>query len=327
MLWELWTFPGYVSRYPSDQGVSTMASTEPLYSQPTMNRIATIRRLLPTFREAVTALAESPSPKFTLIKSFPARDTSNVAPKSKRTMCILDSSYNPPTKAHMHLALKTFSTYHDSLQSNSVNSQTEDVEEGSVEILLLLATANADKQPVPASYEHRLAMMCLLAQDIRDTFTDSITPPRVNVAITPHARFIDKSADLGASEVYPQDSTQQVWILGYDTLIRLLDTKYYPPTHTLTPVYDTLLSHNNRIAVFGRLGSDYGNTGTQTQFFKTVDPRVSERLDTQDSVGDEEIATISSTSVRKGVKEDTEAWKADVCESVAGYIIEEELYR
>ncbi|KAF3911986.1 hypothetical protein AA313_de0206337 [Arthrobotrys entomopaga] len=204
-----------------------MASADPLSSLPTMHRIATIRRLIPTFREAVTSLAETPSSGFTLIKSFPARDIdpSHVAAKhNKRTLCILDSSFNPPTKAHMHLALKTFSSYNNNINSSLRSSQAKDDGEGGegpVEILLLLATANADKAPVPASYEHRLAMMCLLAQDIRDTFTDNQSPPRVNIGITPHARFIDKSADLGDSEVYPNDSTRQVWILGYDTLIRL----------------------------------------------------------------------------------------------------------
>src|ERR1700694_3681385 len=77
---------------------------------------------------------------------------------------ILDSSFNPPTKAHLALAM-----------SSATPSKKSTV-------LLLLAIQNADKQPKPATFDHRLAMMDLLARKIERTST-----PTALIALTKHA--------------------------------------------------------------------------------------------------------------------------------------------
>ena len=64
-----------------------------------------------------------------------------------KTLYILDSSFNPPTKAHMHLA----------------RSAIEGQESKPLRILLLLAIKNADKASKPAQFEDRLVMMTLMA--------------------------------------------------------------------------------------------------------------------------------------------------------------------
>src|SRR5271154_5614845 len=61
---------------------------------------------------------------------------------------ILDSSFNPPTKAHLKLSLSSLPAEQPST------------------VLLLLAIQNADKAAKPASFPHRLAMMELLAREI-----------------------------------------------------------------------------------------------------------------------------------------------------------------
>ena len=97
-------------------------------------------------------------------------------PPTESALYILDSSFNPPTNAHLALALS-------SLPSNKTST-----------VLLLLAIQNADKQPKPASFEHRLEMMDLLAKKI-----ESISSATALVALSKHARFVDKAKDVGIS--------------------------------------------------------------------------------------------------------------------------------
>ncbi|EPS42325.1 hypothetical protein H072_3703 [Dactylellina haptotyla CBS 200.50] len=295
-----------------------------------MDRVASIRRLLPGFRDLLSSLAEtSTRRRFTLVKSFASRDQESAVTSAKRrTVCILDSSFNPPTKAHMYLAIQALQKY------TPKSPNEEDPAEDPPSLLLLLATSNADKAPAPAAYEHRIAMMSLLADEIRDVYaqeTSTTDVPRIDIGITRHARFIDKSEDLYTNYLYPRAQTRQIWIMGYDTLIRLLDTKYYPPEHTLTPVYDTLLSGRNRILVFGRPGDEFGSDELQREYSENVDSRVSERLDMV-LADDDKTAGISSTKVRKGIMDtisnayDVYDWRGAVCASIAEYVIDEPVY-
>jgi nicotinamide-nucleotide adenylyltransferase len=122
-------------------------------------------------------------------------------PPNESALYILDSSFNPPTNAHLALALS-------SLSRNKPST-----------VLLLLAIQNADKQPKPASFEHRLEMMDILAKKIESTSSSTAL-----VALSKHARFVDKAKDMSIS--FPSIK-KVVWLVGYDTLIRILDKKYY----------------------------------------------------------------------------------------------------
>ncbi|KAF3934573.1 hypothetical protein ABW20_dc0100322 [Dactylellina cionopaga] len=233
----------------------------------------------------------------------------------------------------MYLAMQTLRSYRHSIPTTDLEDDPRD-REGPPELLLLLATTNADKAPAPASYEHRLVMMCLLAEEIRDVFIrESKWPVTIDVAITPHARFIDKSADLAAHELYPKETTRQIWTLGHDTLVRLLNPKYYPPEHNLEPVYTSLLSSSNRILIFSRPSDEFGAQDLQREYYDTLDKRALDKLDRVESDG-EMMAGVSSTKVRRGAKAEivdgvrnVEGWRGAVCEGVAGYIVEEGLYR
>ncbi|KAF3083247.1 hypothetical protein TWF706_001242 [Orbilia oligospora] len=118
----------------------------------------------------------------------------------------------------MHLALQALRKYKNS------EEEVEDKEEEEEEppsLLLLLATTNADKPSSPASYEHRLAMMCLLAEEIQNKISsssssspssssiDNILAPQIDIGITPHPRFIDKSTDLSNHPFFPSEVTRQ----------------------------------------------------------------------------------------------------------------------
>jgi nicotinamide-nucleotide adenylyltransferase len=47
------------------------------------------------------------------------------------------------------------------------------------------------------------------------------------IALSKHPRFVDKAKDVSAS--FPS-MKQVIWLVGYDTLIRILDKKYYQDT-------------------------------------------------------------------------------------------------
>ncbi|KAJ6257206.1 hypothetical protein Dda_8093 [Drechslerella dactyloides] len=266
-----------------------------------MKRALVARGLMPAFR---AALHRDGPPAFQVLQSFPT----NGHPAGK-TVCVLDSSFNPPTKAHMNLAIRALDHY----------TPTDDKTEEKPSLLLLLATANADKKAVPAATEQRLAMMCLLADELRSR--NNTTDYHVDVGVTASARFIDKCADLQA---YGYGDRRLVWIVGFDTLTRILDTKYYPPEHTLAPVYDTLLSGTNRILAFGRPGEAFGDAATQQAYYAALDSRVADRVDVLEA--DEATAGISSSAARASVARDGSV-DGSVCESVAAFIQAEDLYR
>ena len=121
------------------------------------------------------------------------------------TLYILDSSFNPPTKAHLGLALSSLTP--------SVPST----------VLLLLAIQNADKAAKPATFDHRLEMMQLLAKRIERTSSSTTAL----IALSKHPIFVNKAKEVTLA--FPS-AKQFVWLVGYDTLIRILDKKYYSGT-------------------------------------------------------------------------------------------------
>ncbi|MDP6998335.1 MAG: nicotinate-nicotinamide nucleotide adenylyltransferase [Candidatus Poribacteria bacterium] len=109
---------------------------------------------------------------------------------------IFSSSFNPMTVAHtklIELAQRTF--------------QLD-------EIVLLLAKNNVDKGVFGFSLVERLLMMRVYAKSF-DNYS---------VVVSSHGRFIDKIEAL-KRELPP--TTQFSFIVGYDTLIRIFEPKYY----------------------------------------------------------------------------------------------------
>ena len=82
------------------------------------------------------------------------------------------------------------------------------------EMLLLLSRTNVDKNPIEADLGQRLALLVHYARQNKD----------LSVGICSHARFVDKI--IGLAPCYPPE-TQFFFIVGYDTLVRLFDPKYY----------------------------------------------------------------------------------------------------
>ncbi|KAH8117928.1 hypothetical protein DFH11DRAFT_1808453 [Phellopilus nigrolimitatus] len=165
--------------------------------------------------------------------------------KAGLRIAILDSSFNPPTLAHLALARSARHSHDDDHSPCDAR-------------LLLLSVRNADKalKAGDASYEQRLEMMKLLAEELEDQLSSpgKQESGNVAVAIIDEPTFVRKSAvlhqflqDRVAS--LKSDSSEQVdavlssprptssptlvpqikldFLMGFDTLERFLAPRYY----------------------------------------------------------------------------------------------------
>ncbi|KAI2740800.1 hypothetical protein DTO013E5_8879 [Penicillium roqueforti] len=174
------------------------------------------------------------------------------------TLYVLDSSFNPPTRAHLRIVSTA-------LLENSRPRRR---------LLLLLAIHNADKPSKPASFEDRLAMMELFARDLRPqlasapAFEHAVENiPLIDIGVTKKPYFIDKAAAIEASDSYPTPM-EQVHLMGYDTLIRIFDLKYYPPEHNLKSLAPLFSKHRLRVTM--RPSDGWGGREEQEEFLAAL---------------------------------------------------------
>jgi nicotinamide-nucleotide adenylyltransferase len=154
---------------------------------------------------------------------------------------VLDSSFNPPTLAHLALA---------KVDAVSGISSAFDAR------LLLLSVRNADKllKPGDATLEQRAEMMVILAKEM-----ESLSLPNVAVAAIDEPIFIGKSSALlnflRHRTQDPHISFQLSFVLGIDTLERLFAARYYSSDHHMHGAISRFLSSdgdNSRIVCVSR---------------------------------------------------------------------------
>ena len=278
-----------------------------------------MRNQIAKYASALKSFSSSPS-KFHILHSLPA-----TAPPPPKTLYILDSSFNPPTLAHLRIA--TSALLEDSLPSPSPKR-----------LLLLLAIQNADKKPKPASFEERLAMMQVFASDILSSIsaeTQKTGEIGIDIGVTKLPYFSDKAVAIEESAEYPGDA-QQVHMTGFDTLIRILDPKYYGPDHSLKVLEPFF--QKNRLRVTYRTDSEWGSKDAQDSYLAAI----AEGKRDQDGARREWVTEnriemcggrqqgdeiISSTEVRKAAKEgNREALERLVTPRVADWVLGEGLY-
>lgn len=182
-------------------------------------------------------------------------------------------------------------------------------------------------------------MMTIFAQDLLNSLPPSPTPEEedigVDIGVTKLPYFADKAKSIEESGVYAED-TQQVHLIGFDTLIRLLDTKYYPPSHTLEPLYPFLEKHRLRVAY--RADDRWGSKEEQDRYLRELGEGKREREGgkrewvTEGKIvlvdGRREVeGVVSSTKVREAMQRgDREMLGKLVAKGVGGWIMSEKLY-
>ncbi len=274
---------------------------------------------------------------------------------------VFDSSFNPPTKAHLTISLTTFpGKWHDPAEY-TVEPVSDDNEAYTTR-LLLLSARNVDKslKPGDATLAQRIEMMHLQSLDMQDRLAEeSVTG--VAVAALNHPTFVGKSSIILRwlrEQRLPQlgiqpDSVSRIkltFLIGSDTLTRLFMPKYYLATpstpstaHTLhqppTPEenmqaeLDHLFVHNNSFIVSTPRFSAPESRSEELAFIRSTDECRRRLHDGQirfvkssDWGGDE--MDMSSTAVRKAVEAGDEGKLDRLCGGrVKDYIVREQLYK
>ncbi|XP_044723842.1 cytidylyltransferase [Hirsutella rhossiliensis] len=186
-----------------------------------------------------------------------------------RRLVVLDSSFNPPTRAHARMARAA-------------------VREGGpgARLMLLLAVNNADKAPRPASFPVRLGMMEALA---RGLLLGGVGV-EIDVAVTTMAFFHDKARAVAESGFYHDQcqamtdggekreaEPEQVFLVGFDTLVRIFNPKYYndqgPASSTTTAMQSALgpLFERARLRVTTRPDDAWGSREEQLAYVRGLE--------------------------------------------------------
>ena len=143
--------------------------------------------------EAVRALAREGPPVIEIVKQAER----GIQDKHGGVLGVLPASFNPPTAAHQALIREA------------------EVTVAFDEILLIVDQQAMDKERRGAPLEDRLLMLLALYGD----------NARISVGISNRGLFLEKVEAMRT--VYPTGDTQIYFIVGYDTIVRILDPKYY----------------------------------------------------------------------------------------------------
>jgi nicotinate (nicotinamide) nucleotide adenylyltransferase len=139
----------------------------------------------------IEELNQSKESKIVLVRKAP-----KGVSKQKGRLGIFPASFNPPTLAHVALIRE------------AIKKERLD------EVLVLLDMQAMDKEPVEARFEDRLTML-------KKVFGKD---PKISIGLSNQGLFLEKLKPLGT--LYPA-SIEVVFVVGFDTILRVMDKKYY----------------------------------------------------------------------------------------------------
>lgn len=238
---------------------------------------------------------------------------------STQRVCVLDSSFNPPHLAH-------YAIIEELLKSNF-----DDVPIKNKVLLLLLSVQNADKlHPQPESFDQRLAMIHLMADHIAANF-----PITVAIGLTKQAMFVNKSLSilnyLDSQQITIKPGFKLTFLIGFDTLIRILNPKYYLPDK-LSVSLEHFMKMTDLVCLTRH--SETVTINQQLVYVKEISLGQHEEIPSHWSKNifllrnmDEKVATFSSSGIRKEIVLGDPAWKKQVLPEVAKYIEDNNLYK
>lgn len=318
---------------------------------------------------------QSSGKAFQLVDTVAKASAAGTAPRKCRTLIVLDSSFNPPTIAHMAMATSAVEDVQMQRDIALTLKGGEGARHGGsdeIRLLLLLAVNNADKAPKPASFEHRLLLMRSFATDIQRAWRRAqeqrhdggqqqlslVDELPVDIGLTTYPYFHDKSAAIARAAEYdfttsPASSTspttQQIFLAGYDTLIRIFNPKYYSPpvpeegvipqnedkVHgDKTPMQISLdpFFSRARLRVTMRTDADWGGREEQVGYIERIlhgdelekiggRREWAQRVEMVEAMEDKDGLVLSSTEARDAIQsKDWARLKKLVPESVAALI-------
>lgn len=311
------------------------------------------KQLIDFFSRSLTSFHASPDVLrvlCTLPHQAGSQEPASRPSPTARRLVVLDSSFNPPTRAHAEMAKSA-------LRWAAAASESEGGQAAAAatpaRLMLLLAVNNADKAPKPASFPVRLGMMEGFGRDLlgslRDdagaTSTTGITP-EIDLAVTKLPYFHDKARAIAESGFYSsysasgnQQEPEQIFLAGFDTVIRIFNPKYYN-TETVAGTEGGMRAAlgpffgRARLRVTMRTDDEWGGKPEQEAYVRGLgEGKLEEvggerawagRVDLVEGGGD----AVSSSKVRRLVKAgETAGLGRLVSEEVMGWIEGEGLYR
>lgn len=210
------------------------------------------------YRQLIEQLDPAGEPKI----RFVYRAQNSISSSGKK-LGVFSGSFNPLTFAHLKII------------------ELAEKQKGLKEVLLLLAKANVDKDVFGATLSQRLAILECYAK----------TQGNLSVAVSSHGRFIDKITAL--RPLYPSD-IEIYFIIGYDTLVRIFDPKYYTD---IDKEIDELFTQSEFI-VANR--GKHGISSIKNFLAQPICSKYAEKIHTIYLA--EHYAQMSSTEVRERVK-------------------------
>ncbi|KAJ9128271.1 hypothetical protein QFC24_000564 [Naganishia onofrii] len=281
--------------------------------------------------------------------------------RRKIHIAVFDSSFNPPTRAHLAISLTLYPPPTDlSSSSSSSPSNTipefptaapnETYNEPYTARLLLLSARNVDKTPKPgidATFVQRIEMMRLQALDM-EAVAGRADQSAGNVAVAAlnHPTFVGKSDILlrwlrqrfspASTNADAPPEIRLTFLIGTDTLLRLFIPKYYTPSPLLGPDMPAHLSKlftlDGSDIVVAHRGTTSAARGEEETFIQSrADCRAlvrggKIRFVVEGEVGEEE-REMSSTRVRRAVREGREREaRLLMGKRVGDYVFQEGLY-
>lgn len=273
---------------------------------------------------------------FSPSKTWPLPPAKSAPSPSNLRISVLDSSFNPPTHAHVALA-----------KTRLPNARDDEAYDAK---LLLLSVRNPDKaiKPGDATFVQRLEMMTLLAQELGENTAVAIIDEPLffgkgkSLSSFLQNRLAELEAD-GALSSKPPCSLH--FILGLDTLERVLSPKYYisqphltaSSPETIASMRSALLTfvspppsgHDCRIVCARRDANSYPaltlEDGEPSPLSYAEDLVASGHISMID-IGRRE-QTFSSSGVRTKVEQGkSQEWQAMAPKAIASYIVENGLY-
>ncbi|SNX82741.1 uncharacterized protein MEPE_01447 [Melanopsichium pennsylvanicum] len=285
--------------------------------------------------------------------SWPFPSCSSPITRNEPTIdiAVLDSSFNPPSRAHLGLVLSR-----PTLVPNKLSYDAH---------LLLFSTQNADKgsgKPGDASVSRRVHMMKLMAMEVERTQTSTGNAANVAVGLVDEPLIFAKSTltwDLLKHQQQQQQQQQQQpntnrlrlhWVVGFDTLYRVFQLKYYPSLDVFREQCRQFFQVEGTTFVCARRDPcSYSQLITlkEGQNAKDVAREEEERLLESDNVApwvakgcvgmldiDDQQAKLSSTKIRELLKHQgmddevkEQRLKQLVPPSLVKYLIETKLYQ
>ncbi|EGW32484.1 uncharacterized protein SPAPADRAFT_61552 [Spathaspora passalidarum NRRL Y-27907] len=238
-----------------------------------------------------------------------------ITPATQR-ICVLDSSFNPPHLGHYALVEESLKNTFGSVGQSNDNKI----------VLLLLSIKNADKAaPKPESLEHRLQMMYLMANDISKKWNIS-----VSIGVTKHAKFVDKSVSC-LNFIKPSSTLKLTFLVGFDTLVRILNPKYYLPDKLSTSLEQFMKSTD--LFCLTRVDKDITNDEQNNYLeeirggrHEDIPSHWGENIFLVKNFGDD-IANISSSEIRLQISQGNDDWKSKVVPEIRDFIVNNDLYK